>query len=191
MKNWNPCSIRNRLLLLLVMAGFAVPLVGCDKPFIARDVYFDNSADRETERTEVVLVALSQDEWGSVEKTAKSDAERSKDFVAKVDADWNGRAKLVALDGASEMHMVLSKGDPMWKSFLKAKDPKGNPAVWCALIVVSKNWKTGDRWASAYRGAPDDQIPAEQVAVTFKWVAERSGGGGKPVCLSSQPPSVE
>jgi hypothetical protein len=189
MKNRHLCSILNRLFLLLVMGGFAMNLAGCAKPFIPRDVYYDNSADTDTEQTRVVLVALSQDEWGSVEKMATSDRKRSEDFIAKVDADWRGRAKLVALDGASEMHMVLSKSDPIWKSFLKEKDPKGNPTVWCALVVVSKNWKPGDLWASAYRGAPDDEIPDEQVSVTFKWVAERSGSGGKPVCLSSQRPS--
>jgi hypothetical protein len=192
MKNRNLRSIVNRLFLLLVMGGFAMNLVGCAKPFIPRDVYYDNSADTDTEETQVVLVALSQDEWGSVEKTAKKkDTERSKQFEAKIGSAWSGRAKLVTLSGASEMHTVLSKDDPMWKSFLKAKDPKGNPVVWCALIVVGRNWIPGggDGWASAYRGAPEDEIPAEQPAVTFKWIAKSSGVGGMPVCLSSQRPS--
>jgi hypothetical protein len=181
--------LRNWILLAVTLVACVMTLGGCDKPFIARDVYFDNSADRGTETTRVVLVALSQDEWGSVERSAKTVTEREADFLAKMEGEWGGRVRPVELEGASERHLVLAKSDPLWKSLPKAKDQKGNPVVWCTLIVVSKNWKSGDRWAAAYRGAPADAISEDQPAVTFKWVTTVPGGAGAPICLSVQSPS--
>lgn len=185
----SPGFVRNWMLLLVAMAGCAFTLGGCERPFIARDIYFDNSADRDTEVTQVVLVALSQDEYQSVGKSDKPSTERESEFESKVAGAWGPRARVVRFTGPSDTHVVLSKGDPLWKAFRAAKDAKGNPAEWCALIIVAKDWKEGDRWSTAYRAAPADEIPDDRPAVTFKWTLEGPGGAGAPVCLSKQDPA--
>ncbi len=177
---------RNWTAILIGLIGAAVLLGGCAKPFIARDIYYDNTSDTVTERTEVALVALSQDEFQSVGTSGKPAAERSAEFRRKFENEWRDRSVVVPLLGSLESHRIIGKDDAAWKRFRAATDPKGNPAEWCALIVVSKNWKDGDRWSSAYRAAPEDEIPADRPAVTFKWTLDKPEGAGAPVCLSKQ-----
>ncbi len=179
--------IRNRIACLVGVIGVAIMMGGCAKPFIARDIYYDNTADTVTKgRTEVALVALSQDEYQSVGKSRKPDEERSTEFRRKFENEWRDRSVVVPLVGALEGHRVLGKDDPLWKRFRAATDAKGNPAEWCALIVLSRNWKDGDGWSAAYRGAPEDEIPEDRPAVTFKWTLDKPDGAGAPACLSKQ-----
>jgi hypothetical protein len=183
--------VRNHAACLVGMICAAMFLGGCAKSFIARDVYYDNTSDTVTEKTEVALVALSQDEYQSVGKSGKPAAERSAEFRRKLGNEWRDRSVIVPLLGSIETHRIVGKDDPVWKRFKAATDPKGNPTEWCALIVISKNWKDGDRWSAAYRGAPEDEIPSDRPAVTFKWTLDKPDGAGAPVCLSKQDGSAQ
>lgn len=168
-------------------------LGGCTPRFVARDVYYDNTLAPRFSKTEIALVALSQEEYKRLESMKSEESELQKKGEEHLrlvtEGDWSGRSVKREISGDNNSFKVVGNDDPVWGRFRSAKDPKGNPAVWCVLVVLKKDWIGGDKAYAGYQGNPDE-FNKDLPSVSFQWKPSEKGGDrtgpGFPELLSRQ-----
>lgn len=179
----------NRVVAMLGLLVVTISLVGCSAPsFTPRDVYFDNRQDRGA-LTTVAVVALTDTEMGWLNSLGGPE-QRSAALTPKLGAEceWSSRSRVVDLR-AKDDHLLLPKGDPLWKSFQKSAASGKDPARWLTLIVLDTNWlpSATERAFGYYQGSPDE-LPEECVSVKFGWVTSSAQPGTLGVkCYTKDP----
>lgn len=174
-------SIARRALVASALAPVLI-LTGCDKPFYARNVYFNNSDDRGS-RTAVAVVALTESEFKELQAVQALDKRAAFERdMEEPTGRWAHRSKVVELTSKKADHLILGKNDELWKNFRNAKNGVGAPAVWFAVLVVDTNWtpKVQEEWIACYKASPDDEL-GELPAVEFNWTPTKG-----VACLSKE-----